>query len=103
MITSLVSDALRIKCRFENAKMTGNYECAYATGVLSALSGVEEISELKDIKKMKEEVEKSIGRCASDEPEIKQLIKIFMEYEPSDETDLQMDELYHMAYRRKGI
>ena len=36
MVTLLAKNAVQIKCGFENAIMTGNYECAYALGVLCA-------------------------------------------------------------------
>lgn len=29
MVTLLAKNAVQIKCGFENAIMTGNYECAY--------------------------------------------------------------------------
>ena len=35
MVPILAKQALARKCEFSNAKMTGNYECAYALGVVS--------------------------------------------------------------------
>ena len=35
MVPILAKQALARKCEFSNARMTGNYECAYALGVVS--------------------------------------------------------------------
>ena len=34
LVSELAKQAVNIKCGFENAKMTGNYECAYALGIV---------------------------------------------------------------------
>ena len=44
MVTELVSTAIATKCLYENARMTGNYECAYSLGLLSYLEGLNEHS-----------------------------------------------------------
>ena len=41
MVVSLVRTAIQTKCRYDNARMTGNYECAYALGILTSQEGVE--------------------------------------------------------------
>ena len=35
MVPILAKQALARKCEFSNARMTGNYECAYALGAVS--------------------------------------------------------------------
>ncbi|MBO6141867.1 MAG: DUF3837 family protein, partial [Lachnospira sp.] len=45
MVPVLAKNAVRIKCNFQNAGMTGNYECAYALGILNAQLGLPEITE----------------------------------------------------------
>ena len=49
MVPVLAKNAVRIKCNFQNAGMTGNYECAYALGILNAQLGLPEITEYEDI------------------------------------------------------
>ena len=52
MVVSLVRTAIQTKCRYDNARMTGNYECAYALGILTSQEGVEPegtITELKSV------------------------------------------------------
>ena len=39
MVVSLVRTAIQTKCRYDNARMTGNYECAYALGILTSQEG----------------------------------------------------------------
>ena len=52
MVPVLAKNAVRIKCNFQNAGMTGNYECAYALGILNAQLGLPEITEYEDIAEM---------------------------------------------------
>mgnify|MGYP000840623426 CR=1 FL=1 len=46
MVPILAKQALARKCGFTNARMTGNYECAYALGVVSGALAIpkEELS-----------------------------------------------------------
>ena len=56
MVPVLAKNAVRIKCNFQNAGMTGNYECAYALGILNAQLGLPEITEYEDIAALKEQL-----------------------------------------------
>ena len=76
MVVSLVRTAIQTKCRYDNARMTGNYECAYALG---------------------------ISAIQTDDKKIQQLIAITSDYEVTDKFDEQMNELYHMGYNDKNI
>ena len=49
MVTELVSTAIATKCLYENARMTGNYECAYSLGLLSYLEGLNEHSVITEL------------------------------------------------------
>ena len=89
MVTELVKTAVAAKCLYDNAGMTGNYECAYSLGLLSYIEGLDEkdqVTELESIYK-----------------KIKQLIKILGDYELKPKFDEQMNELYHMGYADKTI
>nr|MBP8836392.1 DUF3837 domain-containing protein [Lachnospira sp.] len=55
MVPVLAKNAVRIKCNFQNAGMTGNYECAYALGILNAQLGLPEITEYENIAALKEQ------------------------------------------------
>lgn len=56
MVTLLAKNAVQIKCGFENAIMTGNYECAYALGVLCAISGQQQYENYGNIIELKKKV-----------------------------------------------
>ena len=44
MVPILAKQALARKCEFSNARMTGNYECAYALGVVSGALAIPTVS-----------------------------------------------------------
>jgi hypothetical protein len=98
MVLSLAANALRIKCGFENARMTGNYECAYALGILSYQVGMEKPDKIENIKSMKEEVLAKAADFTTEDNKLVQMVHILKEYEPSDNFDSQMQELYFMGY-----
>ena len=80
MVPILAKQALARKCEFSNARMTGNYECAYALGVVSGYK-----------------------KLSSENEQIKKLILLLCDYEPSDIFDEQMRELYNEGYEDKSI
>ena len=91
MVVSLVRTAIQTKCRYDNARMTGNYECAYALGILTSQEGVYD------------KVISGISAIQTDDKKIQQLIAITSDYEVTDKFDEQMNELYHMGYNDKNI
>lgn len=103
MVLSLAKNAVKIKCGFENAVMTGNYECAYACGILSASIGMEQVKEYDSIKRLKEEVLKNADMDLTEDDNIKRIIQMLSDYEPSEILDNQMKELYSMGYKDKNI
>ena len=60
MVTLLAKNAVQIKCGFENAIMTGNYECAYALGVLCAISGQQQYENYGNIIELKKKLKKKL-------------------------------------------
>ena len=90
MVPVLAKNAVRIKCNFQNAGMTGNYECAYALGILNAQLGLPEITEYEDIAALKE-----------------QLLEKAADYKTEDEAapvaDEQMRELFTMGFHDKNL
>ena len=73
MVTLLAKNAVQIKCGFENAIMTGNYECAYALGVLCAISGQQQYENYGNIIELKKKVFDNMGQFSSDDKKIKSL------------------------------
>ena len=95
MVTELVKTAIATKCLYENARMTGNYECAYSLGLLSYLEGLND-SVYKDVME-------NVDKINTQDEKIKQLVKILKDYEITPKFDAQMDELYHMGYQSKKL
>ena len=95
MVPILAKQALARKCEFSNARMTGNYECAYALGVVSGALAIP--------KELKNKIEPQYKKLSSENEQIKKLILLLCDYEPSDIFDEQMRELYNEGYEDKSI
>ena len=74
MVPVLAKNAVRIKCNFQNAGMTGNYECAYALGILNAQLGLPEITEYEDIAALKEQLLEKAADYKTEEAGLKQMV-----------------------------
>lgn len=101
MVVELVKTAIETKCAYENAGMTGNYECAYALGIISANEGLKEQENISGLKELYDEVISDLGSINTDNKKLKQLIKITSDYEVTNKFDSQMEQLYHMGYKDK--
>lgn len=103
MVPILAKQALARKCEFPNAKMTGNYECAYALGVVSGALAIPKEENVINIVELKNKIEPQYKALSSDDEQIKKLILLLEDYEPSDIFDEQMLELYNDGYADKKI
>ncbi len=103
MVPILAKQALARKCGFPNAKMTGNYECAYALGVVSGALAIPKEENITNLVELKNRIEPQYKEAVSDNEQIKKLITLLCDYEPSDIFDEQMMELYNDGYVDKNI
>lgn len=103
MVPLLAKNAVQIKCKFSSAVMTGNYECAYALGILTAAAGLPEITAYESIAQLKEQVMSAVETFQPDEEALQRLIEMLKEYEPSDSLDEQMRELYIVGFADKKL
>lgn len=103
MVPILAKQALARKCEFSNAKMTGNYECAYALGVVSGALAIPKEDNITNLVELKNRIEPQYKEAVSDNEQIKKLITLLCDYEPSDIFDEQMMELYNDGYVDKNI
>lgn len=101
MVPILAKQALARKCEFSNARMTGNYECAYALGVVSGALAIPK--EETNLVELKNKIEPQYKKLSSENEQIKKLILLLCDYEPSDIFDEQMRELYNEGYEDKSI
>ena len=103
MVPLLAKNAVQIKCKFSGAVMTGNYECAYALGILTAAAGLPEITVYGSIAQLKAQVISAVETFQPDEEALQRLIEMLKEYEPSDSLDEQMRELYIVGFADKKL
>lgn len=103
MIPLLAKNAVRLKCTYQDAGMTGNYECAYALGIISADTGQEMCSAIEDFPAFKQQVMERTGEYSGSDDKMKRLYELASEYEAGEVNDEQILELYHMGYDDKKI
>jgi len=103
MVPLLAKQALARKCEFTNAKMTGNYECAYAIGVVTGALDIPKEEDVKDLVELKQRTEPQYKDKDCDNEQIKKLISLLNDYEPSKDFDGQMQQLYNDGYRDRII
>lgn len=103
MVLLLAKQAVQIKCGFENARMTGNYELAYALGILTAAAGIEKVTEYESMIDLKKKILDRTDTFSTEEPRLKKMIELLQDYEPSDVFDEQMMELYDLGVSDKKV
>lgn len=103
MVPLLAKQAVARKCEFSNAKMTGNYECAYALGVVSGALAIPKEENITNLVELKNKIEPQYKDAVPDNEQIKKLVLLLCDYEPSDIFDEQMRELYNDGYTDKSI
>lgn len=103
MVPILAKNAVKSKCGFENAGMTGNYECAYALGILTAAAGNPQVIEYESIIELKTKVMSQLQSFVTEEQGLKRLMQMVSEYEPSSAIDGQMKELYSIGIADKRL
>lgn len=103
MVPELAVNAIKIKCGFPTAKMTGNYECAYALGIFSYQLKEPEREKIDNMIQYKNELSEKLKMYEAPNDKMKRLMEILLDYEPGEIVDSQTDELYHWGYRDKII
>lgn len=103
MVTLLAKDAVKIKCGFPNAIMTGNYECAYALGVITAAAGIDKITDYQSINELKNKVFEMLDNFKTEDDKLNRVLQMLEEYEPGDAFDVQMQELYSVGFDDKKV
>ena len=83
--------------------MTGNYECAYALGILNYNLGIEKITDYKTIADLKEKLLQQAKEYQTADQQLHQMLQILREYEASDTIDDQMRELFNMGFNDKKL
>ena len=66
MVPILAKQALARKCEFSNARMTGNYECAYALGVVSGALAIPKEENAANLVELKNKIEPQYKKISSE-------------------------------------
>ena len=96
MVISIARQSVIIKCRLQKSIMVGNYEFYYGAGLLSKITGVP-IEKGEAPKELKERIAAILETHQTEDARESHLIKMLKYYEPSEEKDTQMEELFLMG------
>lgn len=97
MVASIARQSVVIKSQTGNSILLGNYECAYALGLLSKVAGIAEDDSYQDMRQWHESVMAQLSDFVSEDVRLMEILRITKNYEPEPEVDGQMRQLYHMG------
>ncbi len=103
MVTSLARQSVIIKANREDNMLLGNYECAYALGVMSLVSGIPLSDEREDIRVLHQDFLKRLKDYAPKNHQEEQLKKILLRYHPDAETNEEMKELLEWGLKEDRL
>jgi len=95
MVPLVTKQAVKKKVTFPKAKLTGNYECAYAAGMLCNILGIDSVKEVESLSKVYDIIASKASGFKSDDEKVNKLLELFLDYEPKDILDEQMIELFN--------
>lgn len=98
MVVSIARQSVIIKSQTGNSILLGNYECAYALGLLSKIAGIPEDENFSDMRQWREQVLEQLGDFSSEDTRLMEVLRILKNYEPGETVDAQMKELYRMGF-----
>lgn len=93
MVTSIARQSVIIKCNLQKSVMLGNYEFYYAAGLMQKLFGLEITAEQAPQEVSDVILAQADSLSPKDEKE-EYLITMLKRYEPGEEMDAQMQELF---------
>lgn len=103
MITSLARQSVIIKAGRDHNSILGNYECAYAIGVMSRVSGIPVPVDITDMKALHQEFVEKLSDYAPQNKQEEQVKKILLRYKPASEFNTEMRELLEWGLREDRL
>lgn len=97
MVVSIARQAVIIKSKTGNSIILGNYECAYALGLLSKAAGITEDDTFTDMQQWYAEVMEELADFKSGDERLMEILRIMKTYEPEPMVDDQVRQLYRMG------
>lgn len=93
MTTSIARQSIILKCTLQKSVLLGNYEFYYAAGLLKKLFAFEVNEEMTPLE-LSEYLLREIEHLDAKDEKESYLIKIVSAYEPAEDYDEQMKELF---------
>lgn len=97
MVPSLARQAIIIKCGNDTSVITGNYELAYAVGVISSQAAIPFPENYTGMKGLHEEMLRALEGKNLEDVHLKRLYRMLKLYHPTEDYDEQMEELIRMG------
>lgn len=93
MVPILARQSIILKCDRKRNTILGNYECAYALGLMSRLSGVPLMDDHSDMRVLHDDFMQKVSSYKPADDKEEHLLHILELYEAPVDTDEQTEEL----------
>ena len=101
MVSSLARQAVIIKCKNDTSVITGNYELAYALGLIINQTGILFPGDYENMKDLHEKVMKELEDKELEDERLRRLHHMLRFYHPTDDLDEQMGDLINIGLGEK--
>lgn len=102
MITSIARQSVIYKCTLQKSVLLGNYEFYYLAGLCRKLYGIDVNEQMKP-QELSEYILTQIKQLEPKDEKEAYLIKMVSTYEPSEDYDEQMQELFRWGEYEKDM
>lgn len=93
MVISIARQSVILKCLRQQSVLLGNYELYYVAGLMNNCFGLEASADMKP-DELYDYILANIGQCEPKNEQEEYLIKLANQYEPLENYDDQMKELF---------
>lgn len=94
MVQDIARGAVIRKTQRDVNIITGNYEAAFAIGLLAKISGTSVNPEPKDVSDMKAEMMEALSNYAAKNEREENLIRMLKDYKPSEVWDADVEAMF---------
>lgn len=104
MIELLAKQAVQIKCKFDGAGLTGEYEFAYASGLMCKITATELLQGFKTMTQLQEYVIPKVEAYTTKDEKVSRLIAKMHDFVVEhEEVNEQIIDLYKMGYQDERL
>ena len=103
MVPLLARQSVIIKAGRDHNTILGNYECAYAIGIMSKLSGIEILEDHTDMTLLHRDFCEKLKEYQPSDEQQERIKKILLMYKPTVAFDEQMEELLQWGLKEEKI